>query len=755
MTLEREMADGVSGRRKAGMLILGFALPVILLLAAFASRGIMPFGERSILISDLSKQYVDFMAYYRQMLQQGNLGGLLYSLSKGLGGNFYGIFTYYLASPLNLILLLIPSIEWGIWALIVLRVGLSGLTMTAYLWCSQGRIKWDSSVFAAMYSMSGFMIAHMSNLLWMDGPVLLPLIMLGMERLLDEKKAGLFIASVALMAICNYYIAYMIGLFGVLYFIYACIIRFNKEQWKAAVGCLLRVGISAFLAIGIATVVLLPSFFSLLQGKSEGLGISLSGSGAFNLLGATQNLFIGRFTGLGETSVPYLYISVLGGLLVLGYFFVRGISARHKIAAAMVLITLFICLYNRTLNTIWHMFAKPEAFPYRFTFVIVFFAVTLAAQAWDRRRQLHPFFGCLCAVALLGVTLAREMYLGPVGAKGFWTTVLLLGISSVLLVPSGFWCKCSWRKRVFTAAACLAVCGDLCVNASLYIKWLDRSEGYILQGEYTAQGQTVQALKQQADSIADGFYRLQNLDQRSKNESLSFCYYSVSHFSSLYEQEASNAMEGMGFEPSFFGTDYSGTEPIRDALLGIRFLAAPEDYTTGYSRVGQSGELVLYENKNALPLMFAGNSQALRVQEEDSGRRAARFLEAASGQVGIVEKVPGALENACRDIQRQGASLIFPAGAGNQIKGKIVLKEGQTLFTTLPYDASWKILLDGAQVYPVRYMDGLMAIEASAGEHVFEMTYWPKGLTTGLCVSALSLATAVFWCLVALRRCRL
>ena len=75
-----------------------FFLPVVIMLLVYACLGMFPIGDRTILILDMNGQYIYFFEQLRDVLS-GN-GSILYTFERALGGEFFGIFTYYLASPL-------------------------------------------------------------------------------------------------------------------------------------------------------------------------------------------------------------------------------------------------------------------------------------------------------------------------------------------------------------------------------------------------------------------------------------------------------------------------------------------------------------------------------------------------------------------------------------------------------------------------------------------------------------------------------
>ena len=53
--------------------------------------------------------------------------------------------------------------------------------------------------------------------MWLDGVIWLPLILLALERVLDGKGAGPFIAALTVCFLSTWYISYMIGIFCCVY----------------------------------------------------------------------------------------------------------------------------------------------------------------------------------------------------------------------------------------------------------------------------------------------------------------------------------------------------------------------------------------------------------------------------------------------------------------------------------------------------------------------------------------------------------
>lgn len=88
-------------------LVAAFFVPVVAMIIIFAQRGIFPFGEECFLRTDMYHQYAPFFSEFQYKLTHG--GSLLYSWDIGMGVNFSALYAYYLASPVNWLLILCPK----------------------------------------------------------------------------------------------------------------------------------------------------------------------------------------------------------------------------------------------------------------------------------------------------------------------------------------------------------------------------------------------------------------------------------------------------------------------------------------------------------------------------------------------------------------------------------------------------------------------------------------------------------------------
>ena len=119
--------------KKWNYLALAFAFPVIGMLFVMLFSQYEPFGDYSMLYSDMYHQYYPFFKAFRKALLSGD--SLLYSWNVGMGMDYLGLISYYLASPLNLLSVLVPEgILLEFFSLLVpVKRGLAGLCFGYFL----------------------------------------------------------------------------------------------------------------------------------------------------------------------------------------------------------------------------------------------------------------------------------------------------------------------------------------------------------------------------------------------------------------------------------------------------------------------------------------------------------------------------------------------------------------------------------------------------------------------------------------------
>ena len=387
--------------RTAAPYLAAFAIPFCVLLAAFAMRGIYPFGDVSVMLYDMPVQYAEYFGWLIQVLHgQGNL---LYSNAAGLGGGMFSLFTYYLSSPFNLIaffftpetvpqlfsvlyLVKIPACAVG--CLVLLRGRL--LAADAESW-REARTAAASApagrqallvLFACAYALTSYVLGYASNIMWLDGVIMAPLAALGAYRLVQRRACGGLFATCACAIVFNWYTGYMVCLLCVLWFFYE-LVRGRSLRGRRLRRCWLFAA-TMVLAVGAGMVVLIPTALSLLGGKGTHAGLASLACNtglARNPLAVADLFCIGTLPGITtQANLPALTISALV-LVGVGMFLANGaIGRRERIAGAAFALVMATSLVLTPVATIWSGFVPESSYTNRNGFAILLVMTMLAAE---------------------------------------------------------------------------------------------------------------------------------------------------------------------------------------------------------------------------------------------------------------------------------------------------------------------------------------------------------------------------------------
>ena len=220
-------------KKGAWIYILSFLIPTIIVLGVMIYQGITPFGDSSVFIWDARLQHKDYYGYLWDVFH-GN-ASIEFSSGKSLGGLMLGLIGFYIASPLNILLIFFEKsqIPTFMALMIVLRIGLCGLTSQFFLRKRFQLQTMPGLLFSTAYALMEYNVYYCRNVMWLDGVILLPLIAAGVWKLISEKRKILLWASVSLAIIANWYTGYMVCLMSGLYFIYEFCISYKCHPIKA------------------------------------------------------------------------------------------------------------------------------------------------------------------------------------------------------------------------------------------------------------------------------------------------------------------------------------------------------------------------------------------------------------------------------------------------------------------------------------------------------------------------------------------
>ena len=376
-------------------LALAFAIPFVGMLFVMLLSKYEPFGKYSMLYSDMYHQYYPFFVAFRKAILSGN--GLLYTWSQGLGMDYLGLISYYLASPLNLLSILVPE-GWTLeyFSLLVpVKLGLASLFFAVFLKRLYGRDDLSISIFGGMYGLCAWALGYQWNVMWLDTFALLPLVVLGTVSLLRDRKFLLYTLTLFLSIWANYYIGLFTCIFVFLLFFVYQICRWGG--WKKFFGDLLRIAFFSAIAIGMTAVLSLPTLAALQTTQSSvnkfpttfRLNITKDHTvkGLLDAMRQVAGNMGGSIEPTFKEGLPNVYCGIFSIMLMFLYLMAKDIKIRDKICAVFLLLFFNASFIIRQLDYIWHGFHFTNMIPYRFSFLYSFVVLYMAYRAWLMRKH--------------------------------------------------------------------------------------------------------------------------------------------------------------------------------------------------------------------------------------------------------------------------------------------------------------------------------------------------------------------------------
>ncbi|MEA4890171.1 MAG: YfhO family protein [Clostridiaceae bacterium] len=588
--------------------ILAFTLPAMILFIGYMSRGMFPVADRDVLTIDLYHQYAPFMAELRDKFTSG--GSLFYSWSGGLGNNFFALFAYYLASPLNIIIVLFSPtyLTEGIMILIVVKIGLAGACFFIFL-----RGVWRQEniymvAISALYALSSFSLAYSWNIMWLDGIFLLPIILLGMVRLVREKRCLLYCVSLGLLIYSNYYIAFFVCLFTGLYFL-ACLFEYHRfSRPKALLATVGRFILFSVLGGGLSAVLSLPTYFSLQLTSAAGDSIPKTVTNYFDLFD-----YIGQHFMLTPPTIrdgmPNMYCGVLALILIPIYFFAKSIPLKQKLWNLALILVMILSFNINVLNFIWHGFHFPNQLPYRNSFVYIFLILTLAYPALQSLKEFSgKQIGAVCTTLIGIVLLAQKLNDKAPELQTLYVTIIFIVIYAAVLTLDRIR---PIHKNDLAMALLFVVVAELLLNTLLTLHRIDKTEYYSNREGYMA-GHEVDEIREQLaaiDAQEPDFYRLEILPPKTTNDPFMYQYNGLSIFSSTMPTKPVTMFANLGYHSNGINSyKYEGSDLLLDSLFGIKYIIRRSNsiqYQYLQSIV-KTDELEVFRNPYALSLGYVG-----------------------------------------------------------------------------------------------------------------------------------------------------
>lgn len=837
-----------------------FGLPAIVLFAIHLGRGCFPFGEKSVLALDLNAQYIYYYEAFRKAVYSGH--SMFYSWSQSLSGEMFGIFSYYLASPFTVVYLIFPE-NWivpAVWAVLLLKAGTTGLTFGVYVkkrFCTDNI---QTIILATLYALSAYCVVNTINPMWIDAVYMLPLIALGIDSLVEKNRCLLYSVSLFLAICFNYYLGYMLCVFSAFYFLYTLICKKRKGK---PVTIILRFAAASVLAGLAAMAIILPTYFSLQNGKLDFSNPDYSLKLRFDFIDLLPKLLLDSYDSVNVNGLPMIYCGIPALLLAPAFFLADDIPIRKKAATGGLILIFFAVLNISILDIAMHGFRIPNWLNYRYSFFFSFTVLMASAEGLlhiqnVKRGSIIRTFGFLLVFIVL-IQMRNVEYID--NFTSIWLSILLLSVYTIVLC----FIRLPLRKASAQRTFAVIVAAEMSLNAALTIDAIHSEVYYSTYSSYSEFMENYRDIVAQLENYngnvyGDKLYRIEKTRHRTVNDSMALDTKSLSHSTSTLNAGALEFLKLMGYNQRDHWSRYTTNTLAADSVLGIRYVITDPAISSpamqqGWNAVMEVNGATIWENPYDFGIIYAVDSEfnsgftkiyntfsyqnlvirnmlgdsSFKLFKEASSSHHSRNVtmtessgyycyskngenaavtylvtpscsgplymglsstykescelyvngeyicdvlgnvtpvcaylgEFSQGEEITVELRPNesqfhihnydsfytmdmdAWRNAF-ELLKQGKMQI-DCFSDTHITGTIAVDTDKCVFTTIPYEKGWTILVDGEETEVECCLDSMICFDVTAGEHSIEMKYFTPGLKLGSAVSVCSITVFAIW----------
>ncbi|MBQ6020295.1 MAG: YfhO family protein [Clostridia bacterium] len=594
-------------------LLAAFLIPMLGILISYIKMGIRPFGDNSLLGMDLWSQY--FPMLRQQYLSRRELAVDLFSWNGALGVDTFVQNAYYCNSPFNFLLLLSP-LKYLVDALdylILLKFGLAGLNFAIY--CRYRFRKADLYTVAcsAGYALCSYCLAFISQIMWFDAVVFFPIVLMGFERLMRDKKPFLYCLMLAVTMYSGFYIGFAVCIFLAVYFIVFAVENYSEFKWSGVLRGGVRFGVFSLLAAGLAAFVLLPVYF----GLSTTIASEIPAPTAPELYHGVCDFFA-KTLPLTEASlrfgVPNIYSGCFVLVLVPLFLMNKGIALRRRIVYLVLCAFLLLSMNLNYLDYLWHGLHFPNQLPGRWTFM---FSFVLMIVCFEFLRNLDrvsvPALGvsaAFAAVAILSAKLfAKEETVSKLSLiLGVFFVVMYLVLLFLIIRVRGD----AGGAKTFCAllAACMLVemfsNSTVVIGQSIEIGDVPKYNGY---------NEDMDLFSEAYASPKDDFYRTEMYYNWTFDHCQLFRLKGITYYSSTMSGGAYYFFKDVGYRvyAKNVSTVYCPYSPVLNSVLNVGYVAdLAMQYLPDYLvNAGKYEKISVLRNEKCLPAAYAASEDIL------------------------------------------------------------------------------------------------------------------------------------------------
>lgn len=596
----------ISSKKK--LCLVSVCVSFVIISIIYMINGIVPFGNNTLLFNDFKNQYFSMIVNIINRIYSHK--SLIYTFNSGLGFPIYRDFINYLSSPLNIIFIFANknNIYLLVSILIGLRPILSSLTMCYYL---STKFKNNNILYvclSVLYAFSGYYCDYYFNIMWTDSMVLLPLIILGLESIINNNKWKLYTISLSIMIFSNYYIAYMICLFTIVYFIFYSIYKnkMHKESLKKDLNDISRKFL-IYLCSSIFSLLICSFVFNILLNISDSLETSSSRYLFLTLQYpiTIKSFLIHHLTGSIESRLfsepllsPPITCGILSVVLLIIYIFNNKISLRNKICYLGLLLFFIITFFTGPIDSIFNLFHFPNDFPFRYSFLYIFILIVISSYSVNNIYKINIkliFSLCIFLISLI-ITILNKNILSISNINIIINIILVISYFILIYYMKDY----KYISLIFIILVSLECIITFNSNILLYYK-----TDNIYDNSY-------QDSINYISNNDNNFYRIDNT-YNDTNMGYKYDYYDVGYYTSMTYLNMGDFMSRIGYNACKLSSLGNYVTPVNGLLFDVKYVVGNIN-SNYYNKISDN----IYKSNYESSLMFGINKQDNNIKYDNN-----------------------------------------------------------------------------------------------------------------------------------------
>ena len=677
--------------------------------------------------------YADFdfqeIPFHKLMNYSIKNNEFLWTWNNDFGSNFIATFSFYnLFSPFNLIGLLFSDkyFEYIIGIIFILKYAVTGLT--SFLFMKRYVKNKDYAILGSLlYTFSGFQLTNILFYHFHDVVAFFPLLLYSLDKLIYEKKKGLFAGIIFLCAITNWF--FFIGeiIFCIIYFIIKIITKdyiINKKIFY-------QITKESLLGGLMSMFIIIPTFIFTITNPRVSSNWNISYALRFSfiqyfeilrgMISSPETMSLRSILTESNYSSVEFYLPIVGLVLTISYF----IKKPKKTFSLLFIISL-VFMFIPILNSSFFLFTT--SYYARWFYMPILIASTMSIKCLEEKISIKSGIITTIIIYLIlglflflynhkyGLLIQDSNYLMII----LFTTFISLIITSIISIKKP---KHLISIFIFTIIIYVTLYGN-------YMVYKYQNNNFGIENNYK------EYLK-----YNDNFSEIKN---HQTNSSIS-CEPNISYTKRISNIRSFNSnISGSTFEfLKQFGIyrETSTIIPIENKslnnLLGVKYIIScnndnPKKY--GYEYYKTIDNYKIYINNEYLPF---GYSVSNYINEKDYNKLSYdKRIEILNTKVLLTDKQIKKYKNIFPN-ESIYKSYKFTYKKNGFISDISTTNSTLAIFQ-IPYDKGWNATINGKKIQIEKVNNGFMAIKLNKGKNKIKFTYHPKGLTIGLIISIIS-----------------